>query len=91
MNKFELKQNFENQLKEIDEKIVQIQGELTKAQEYKVKLQGGLETLDLLIKEESHLEIPPNDYQAPEEKNGMPENPNFGKDEASLNNNQEEE
>lgn len=52
MNKFELKQNFENQLKEIDEKITQIQSELTKAQEYKIKLQGGLETIDLLLKEE---------------------------------------
>jgi len=43
-----LKENFKNQLKEIDEKIAQIQAELTKAQEYKLKLQGGLETLDLL-------------------------------------------
>jgi chromosome segregation ATPase len=43
-----LKENFHNQLKEIDEKITQIQSELAKAQEYKLKLQGGLETLDLL-------------------------------------------
>lgn len=84
MNTFELKQNFENQLKEIDEKIVQIQNELTKAQEYKLKLQGGLETIDLLIKEANQLEIPPSDYEAPEEKNGMPDNPNFGKDLGNL-------
>jgi len=48
-----LKENFKNQLKEIDEKIAQIQAELAKAQEYKLKLQGGLETLELLEKSES--------------------------------------
>ena len=48
-----LKENFQNQLKEIDEKIAQIQTELAKAQEYKLKLQGGLETLELLEKSES--------------------------------------
>jgi len=48
-----LKENFQNQLKEIDEKIAQIQAELAKAQEYKLKLQGGLETLELLEKSES--------------------------------------
>jgi hypothetical protein len=50
MQTHDLKENFQNQLKEIDEKISQIQGELTKAQEYKLKLQGGLETLELLEK-----------------------------------------
>ena len=44
----DLKANFQNQLKEIDEKIEQIQGELVKAKEYKLKLIGGLETLELL-------------------------------------------
>jgi len=48
-----LKENFQNQLKEIDEKIAQIQTELAKAQEYKLKLQGGLETIELLEKSES--------------------------------------
>jgi prefoldin subunit 5 len=48
-----LKENFHNQLKEIDEKITQIQSELAKAQEYKLKLQGGLETLELLEKQET--------------------------------------
>lgn len=48
-----LKENFQNQLKEIDEKIAQIQSELAKAQEYKLKLQGGLETLELLEKQET--------------------------------------
>jgi hypothetical protein len=49
----ELKTNFQNQLKEIDEKIEQIQGELAKAKEYKLKLLGGLETLELLEQQES--------------------------------------
>ena len=44
----DLKTNFQNQLKEIDEKIIQIQGELEKAKEYKIKLVGGLETLEVL-------------------------------------------
>jgi hypothetical protein len=57
----ELKENFMNQMREIDEKISQIQAELTKAQEYKIKLQGGLETLELLEKN------PPNVFKQPEE------------------------
>lgn len=49
----DLKANFQNQMKEIDEKILQIQTELKKAEEYKIKLIGGLETLELLEKQES--------------------------------------
>ena len=49
----DLKVNFQNQLKEIDEKIEQIQTELVKAKEYKIKLLGGLETLELLEQQES--------------------------------------
>jgi len=49
----DLKTNFQNQLKEIDEKITQIQGELEKAKEYKLKLVGGLETLELLEQQET--------------------------------------
>ena len=49
----DLKTNFQNQLKEIDEKIEQIQSELLKAKEYKLKLQGGLETLELLEQQET--------------------------------------
>ena len=56
MNTTELKENFHNQLKEIDEKLAQIQAELTKAQEYKLKLHGGLETLELLEKQEEESE-----------------------------------
>ena len=49
----DLKTNFQNQLKEIDEKIEQIQTELLKAKEYKLKLQGGLETLELIEQQET--------------------------------------
>lgn len=55
----DLKANFQNQMKEIDEKILQIQGELKKAEEYKIKLVGGLETLELL--EQQDTAAPPDD------------------------------
>ena len=55
----DLKENFVNQMKEIDEKISQIQSELNKAQEYKLKLQGGLETLELLENNPPHALKPP--------------------------------
>lgn len=77
MNASELKQNFTNQLQEIDEKINQINAELKKAQEYKVKLQGGLETLELLENSQSldsgelpDVEPPlPKSYKPPVEVN----------------------
>ena len=49
----DLKANFQNQMREIDEKISQIQGELEKAKEYKLKLIGGLETLELLEQQQN--------------------------------------
>lgn len=65
MDTVALKENFQNQLKEIDEKIEQIQGELLKAKEYKTKLLGGLETLELLSSQET-LEPPiPDSYVPP--------------------------
>lgn len=63
----DLKANFQNQMKEIDEKILQIQGELKKAEEYKLKLVGGLETLELL--EQQDTAAPPDDLGA------LPETP----------------
>lgn len=65
-----LKENFTNQLKEIDEKISQIQGELSKAQEYKLKLQGGLETLELLEQSSK-----PNEIDMPESPESNVTNP----------------
>jgi hypothetical protein len=43
-----LKENFENQLKSANEQITQLEADLEKAKEYRLKLQGGLETLALL-------------------------------------------
>lgn len=47
-----LKENFTNQLKSVDDQIKQLETDLEKAKEYKVKLLGGLETLELLIQQE---------------------------------------
>ena len=43
-----LKQNFEEQIAETEKQIVELEKNLAKAKEYKIKLQGGLETLGLL-------------------------------------------
>jgi|TARA_B100001741_G_scaffold190891_1_gene157290 hypothetical protein len=47
-----LKSEFEGQLKDAEAKIAAAEEQLTKLKEYKTKLVGGLETLDLLSKEE---------------------------------------
>jgi hypothetical protein len=43
-----LKKNFEEQIATTDKQIAELEENLTKAKEYKLKLQGGLETLSLL-------------------------------------------
>lgn len=48
MDSATLKENFESQIKNVDEQIANLEGELAKAREYRLKLLGGLETLDLL-------------------------------------------
>ena len=53
MNPVLLKENFTNQIKTVDDQIKQLEADLEKAKEYKLKLLGGLETLELLIKEET--------------------------------------
>lgn len=52
MNADTLKTNFNNQLKETEGQIAKLKGELEKLEEYKLKLQGGLETLELLSSQE---------------------------------------
>jgi prefoldin subunit 5 len=52
MNSSELKENFINQLNETTSKISKYEEDLDKLKEYKIKLQGGLETLELLEKQE---------------------------------------
>ena len=47
-----LKKNFEDQLLQADKQIAELEANLAKAREYKLKLQGGLETLGLLEQKE---------------------------------------
>jgi hypothetical protein len=53
-----LRKNFEAQLKKINEQILGIESDLEKAKEYRAKLIGGMETLDLLEKGEVPQETP---------------------------------
>lgn len=46
-----LKANFEEQIAQTDKQIRDLEENLAKAREYKIKLQGGLETLGLLEQE----------------------------------------
>ena len=46
-----LKTNFEEQIAQTDKQIRELEENLAKAREYKIKLQGGLETLGLLEQE----------------------------------------
>ena len=43
-----LKKNFEEQIATTEKQIVELEKNLVKAKEYKIKLEGGLETLGLL-------------------------------------------
>lgn len=57
MDNTKIKENFNNQLQKIKEKIIELEDELEKAKEYKFKLIGGLETLELLENEEGTNEL----------------------------------
>ena len=48
MDTEQLKKNFEDQLLQTEKQISDLEASLEKAKEYKLKLQGGLETLLLL-------------------------------------------
>ena len=48
MDPAQLKTNFEEQIATTEKQIAELEENLTKAREYKIKLQGGLETLGLL-------------------------------------------
>ena len=51
MDPVQLKANFEEQIATTDKQIKELEENLVKAKEYKIKLQGGLETLGLLEQE----------------------------------------
>jgi hypothetical protein len=55
-----LKKNFEEQLAATDKQIAELEESLSKAKEYKLKLQGGLETL-VLLEEEPEAEVAPTE------------------------------
>ena len=48
MDTQELKKNFDDQISKTDQQIRELEDSLVKAKEYKLKLEGGLETLALL-------------------------------------------
>ena len=48
MDPAQLKKNFEDQIANTVKQITELEASLTKAKEYKIKLDGGLETLKLL-------------------------------------------
>ena len=56
-----LRKNFEEQLATTDKQIADLEESLTKAKEYKLKLQGGLETLGLLEPETEEEEAAPTE------------------------------
>ena len=67
MDATELKVEFDKQLKDADAKISEAQTNLDKLKEYKIKLLGGLETLELLNpKTEGGATEPSTDPQPPE-------------------------
>ena len=53
MDPAQLKTNFEEQIGKTDAQIVELEKQLEKAKEYKLKLVGGLETLGLLEQEDT--------------------------------------
>ena len=48
MDPEQLKKNFEEQIASTEKQIVELEANLVKAKEYKMKLTGGLETIGLL-------------------------------------------
>ena len=57
MDPAQLKKNFEDQIANTVKQITELEASLTKAKEYKIKLDGGLETLRLL-EEKPEGEVP---------------------------------
>ena len=74
MDATELKVEFDKQLKDADAKIAEAERNLQGLKEYKLKLQGGMETLDLLApKTEEQVETqggPPESTISTEDASG---------------------
>ena len=58
MDSTQLKANFEEQIATTEKQIRELEENLIKAKEYKIKLQGGLETLGLLEEQSEAEETP---------------------------------
>ena len=58
MDPEQLKKNFEEQIATTDKQIRELEENLAKAKEYKIKLTGGLETIGLLTDEQPPAEAP---------------------------------
>lgn len=65
MDPAQLKKNFEEQIATTVKQIGELETNLTKAKEYKIKLEGGLETLGLL---EGEGAAPEGEPEAPAEE-----------------------
>ena len=57
MDTEQLRTNFEEQIASTDKQIAELEVNLVKAREYKLKLQGGMETLELLNPKEEETEV----------------------------------
>ena len=58
MDPAQLKKNFEEQIATTEKQIAELETNLVKAKEYKIKLEGGLETLGLLEDKPEEEEAP---------------------------------
>ena len=69
MEAADLRLEFEKQVKDADAKIVEAEKQLVQLKEYKLKLQGGMETLELLAPktEETQGGVPEPSTVPPEE------------------------
>ena len=62
-----LKNNFDEQLAQAEKQISELETNLEKAREYRTKLLGGLETINLLKDGEDQPPTPPPDNESSEE------------------------
>ena len=58
MDPTQLKKNFEEQISQTEKQIKELETNLTKAKEYKLKLVGGLETINLLEEKPEETAVP---------------------------------
>ena len=58
MDPAQLKKNFEEQISQTEKQIIELEANLVKAKEYKLKLVGGLETLTLLEEKPEETAVP---------------------------------